>query len=641
MTPDDTEVRSAGTTLHAWADSGGQVFQSAGPQTIYGLDMLHPEPIAPNDLTVAMQAFVDPPGMQSAREALGIHGVAVLVAEQGDGASTAAVRLLGEYKANDGEYVGSLQTLTVDWAIPNTSRIPREPRVGYLLDLTAEDEELRAGFRSGLVRLGSQLVNSGSCLVVLVTRDQWGDVTRDPELKGITAPLGRPDARALAIKHVNALHRRPDRLPSLDRNDISNVLSSQAKPGLAAELAHALAIAEGENLEARLREVLEWREYVRQRFDDTGEQWERALLWTVAALDGAPKRVIIEAARDLLNRLKITIDLGQALVKRDLTSCLTTIQARQHDGTVSINAGMPGVASVVLAHIWQEYVELRDVMLDWLTSIGARGGVAASFSHEVSQALLSLAEHDDGGAVLSSLSAWVNENTGRRDLIARLLEDAAFEGKVERPARKLLLDWAKTTNTAQHAVVAQVCGGRFGRRYPERALVRLRWLFVKGGEESKQRAGDALRALVVSNEDINCAVLNTVLAWDVEVALAAFTMAITATTTTLPQLAVLLDPVRDPAGEVERALVVGWRIIFSSRENTADQVAALRSWFDAAGTGALPGDRVMAILRAAGSSVLGGSSVIGLAIKATQDSGGTGADACAQLINGLMADVAA
>ena len=637
----DLTAPAHGPIFSAQADNGGQVFQSAGPQTIYGRDVLHGHPVDELDLAVARQAFAEPSGMSKAREALRHYGVVVVVGRFGDGARTAGVRLLFEYASGEQRYLDALQTLTADWAVPSTARIPREQRMGYLLDLTEEDGELKSAFRRSLLSLGSELMSCGSRLVVVVAADQWSDAQQDQQLVPITAPLGRPDARSLVQKHIEHLHSRRDRLSRIDRPDVAEVLSAHARPVLAAAMARVLATAGENELDVDLAAVLDWPEYVRKCFNSDGDQWERALLWAVAALDGAPKRLVIDAARDLLERLNIKFDLGRALVKRDLTSCLTAIEAKQHEGTVSINRVMPGVAEVVLAHIWQEYVELREVLLEWLVGIGARGGVAASRSDEVSRALLTLAERDETSMVLNSLSAWVDDHAGRRELIARLLHDAAFEGSIKRSARALLLRWANSANAAQHAVVAMVCAGEFGRRFPERALVRLRWLFVKGDDESRRMAGDALRSLVVDGGLVDCAVLNAVLEWDAPAAVEAFSRVVTIEPETLPQLIVLLDPSHDQHAETTQVLIAGWRMVFGSGDNSDGQVAALRSWLAAAGTGSLPSSTIIPILRVAGSGALARSSVVKLAVKSAEGIGGAQTEVCAELIEGWMADVAA
>lgn len=629
--------------FYAQADHGGYVFQSAGPQTIYGRDMLHSDLVGQTDLAVVIHAFTDPPGMSDAHEKLTESGVVVITAAPGEGARTAALRLLyNEYKASASEYLGNLKALTADWATPSAARIPREPHVGYMLDLTEEDEELKAWFRRGLQQLGTELKSNGSCLVVVVTPDQWGEVKHDQQLTRITAPLGRPDAYKLVRAHIEYLHRRPDRLARMDTPDVVEVLSSHTLPGQAAAIAETLATTEDQDLQARLSALRDWPDYVRKCFNEDGEQWERALLWAVAALDGAPKRVIIDAARALLQQLKINFDLGNSLVKRDLTSCLDGLDAKQHDGTVSINTMRPGVARVVLTHIWQEYSELREEMLAWLINIGARGGVASACSREVSRALLSLAEHDDSDTVLNSLSEWADGNTGRSELIARLLHDAACEGNLQRPARELLLRWAKSKNAAQHAVVAQVCGDQFGHKFPERALVRLKWLFTSEHPSSRGLAGNALRSLAIDENRSNLTVLNTVIGWDREqsqAALMAFAQVVTVTSATLPQIGILLDPAGDPDGEVTQALIAGWRILFKSSEG-ADQVAALRSWFDAADNGTLPRERIMKILRAAAAPVLANGSVVKLASSAAENPGSELSGAFKALLADLMEDMA-
>ncbi|MFC5053524.1 hypothetical protein [Saccharothrix xinjiangensis] len=616
--------------LHASADRGAQIFQSAGPQTIYGREVLHDEPFPQEELRIALDGFVEPPGLGSARDKLANRGVVVLVAPRGDGASTAALHLLVEHHETDADQAVDHQPawqrlaneagprlLTADWATPNAHRIPRRPDTGYLLDLTAEEEDIKTEFRRALVRLGRELRGLRSCLAVVVTPDQWGEVKQDPELDSITAQLKPPDPVRLAQRHIEFVHRRRDRLRRLQ--DAQVALTSHMRPRVAAAIAAVLAIADEAEVAPGLNAVLEWPDYLAARFDTEVDPKQRALLWSLAVLDGAPKRVIFNAARTLMGQVNLKTDHATTLAGPDLSSHLRKLEAAVSEELVSLNAVRPGLSPVVLGHIWREYDDLRDVMLDWLLTIGGPNGAAAHHGGQVVRALFVLARQDPNAQVLRLLGSRIEQGK-RLALIVDLLHETAIEGEIARAARDLLLDWAKGNDEKLHEVVARVCGGRFGHVLPERALVRLKWLFTRTQPKSRRHAADAIRSLLVHDAGLDVAVLNTVVDWlrsGHQAGLPAFAQTMTITEQSLPCIRALLDPLHDPDGGVSTALVEGWSLLLSATpQDQSEQLQALRSWFDAADNGHLPVDRVTAVLQAAAGASLGDSSTVKLLLQA-------------------------
>lgn len=80
--------------------------------------------------------------------------------------------------------------------------------------------------------------------------------------------------------------------------------------------------------------------------------------------------------------------------------------------------------------------------------------------------------------LLGTVSRWAAGSANNRSVVASLLTALAFDATV----RDKLLTWAydygkeNTTSTHFAEVVAKVCAGEFADRYPNQALVRIKWL---------------------------------------------------------------------------------------------------------------------------------------------------------------------
>ncbi|MYW98004.1 hypothetical protein G3I59_47235 [Amycolatopsis rubida] len=188
----------------------------------------------------------------------------------------------------------------------------------------------------------------------------------------------------------------------------------------------------------RFQELLQWPDYIITCFGhDNATHWERALLWATAALDGASKVVIIAAAQALLKYLKIATSPAQAFVAVDLSRALKTIDAENTEDRVSITTRRPGAGQAVLNHVYREFPDLREVLLDWLASLPSVPGVGPAYADLVSRRLQALAIEADAAEVLEKAERMLGTDSKNHSLTVSLLTAAALDERLRTPAREL------------------------------------------------------------------------------------------------------------------------------------------------------------------------------------------------------------
>ncbi|WP_173019656.1 hypothetical protein, partial [Streptomyces alkaliphilus] len=311
-----------------------------------------------------------------------------------------------------------------------------------------------------------------------------------------------PPARRVAEAHLR--HLGSDRSDWLAHPTITALLGSGSTPGDAVRLARIIARApEDRAKDEVVQEYRHWRPHLTDWFErhaDPGDLRERSLLIASALLEGAPAAVVLDAADRLFETVGGELPPGGALAGRDLSVRLEAVGAVRDEGndTLSLAARRPGLPEAVLAHVWCQRPGLRDTLLDWAGEVTLPGGPAVGHTDRVAEALTRLAEGPAGETVLGVVERWILEGrTEHRRLAVEVLGKLAVAPGPGAAVRRRLRVWCEGGSVGDEMarVVAGVCEGALGRRYPRVALTRLRLLVSRTRGGGAEAVATALRTL--------------------------------------------------------------------------------------------------------------------------------------------------
>ncbi|SNR69775.1 hypothetical protein [Actinomadura mexicana] len=474
-------------------------------------------PVPPKDLTAAtdpLWARTSTP--QHVRKALSLDGLAVITGEHGTGRRTSALRALRDYLTpleSANPHAVQIYDLSPDWdedEVPSSEILPDPlPGQGYVLD--AAQRTVTAATAQALTSWAAALHQVRSGLVVIGGPTDWPD-GRLPE------PAVPPDAAQVAHKHL--LHRLerpfqahwlqadPNRAanrgllrqtPAPDQTGgiFADLIPRNVSPANAVRIAERLAQIDPEHVGAAVQaqhnsdpaaaeraheylqsvreQVLEWTHYLEKLLAEGGTRGQdRVMLLAAAYLEDAPLELCITAATEFDphgDQTRQRFREGRSPRRR-----LRDVGVDVTETDTATFATRPGLAMAAIRTDWHHWANERTQTRQWLQRITAPGAVAQEWSKQVGRRLLGLSRTAVAPPFFPVLESWASAgiNDDRITLIAELLTEAALTEELARPAHGKLLDWAGSGNPARRQVVAQVCAGRYGQRWPSHALVRLR-----------------------------------------------------------------------------------------------------------------------------------------------------------------------
>ncbi|WP_019436011.1 MULTISPECIES: hypothetical protein [Streptomyces] len=430
--------------------------------------------------------------------------VLVLVVEPGSGARTTALRLLDELLPEKAE----IYELFPDWDSPDVSRIPREKRCGYLLNLSAEGEALTETFRNGLNEYAALAREQGTYLIVLASARVWGTLitgTVFPTPPLVPLRMGRPNAAGITERWLRTRFDASERIAWLhDDSLFTNLLSPTTPPHAAVRLAEVIKRADHRKDERAVAAYQGWDEKLKEWFGSSDDAWvpRRALYIATAFLEGAPSRAVLDSADLLLSAEDVgwPPDKGGVLAGPDAkTRCDEAGISFLDDSTISVNHKYPGIAQALLRHVWRTRPQLIPVLTRWLGHISSPKCPGSGHLDRLAAALTALAESEGAGVVLDRVEQWVKEDS-QRSLAVRVLDDLAVHPRIGPSVRDRLSDWSKApTMPDRQQAVADICRRRFGTEYTRVALNRLRKVLdtsteAEPGNEAMSSLADLLTA---------------------------------------------------------------------------------------------------------------------------------------------------
>lgn len=519
------------------------------------------------------------------------------------GKRATALRLLSQRPAGT-QTPARVRELLPDWErSPTTRSFPTRPGTWYLLDLGGVTEPLPESFGRELADFASNHAAQGIRLVVTTT--STGLQRCGPTLATVTVPIDPPIAHKVATVHLERRLGHPERVSWLGSHPVEALVTPQMLPYDAVRLAEAIANADDPSddqdtrpLASVVDEFRSWRDHLKDFFGDANRSAEdRALLIAAAVLDGAQPLTVWQAAMRLLGADPSAEPVGSLLLGDDLESRLESITHASVEDRVSLDTARHRLAEAVLPHVWRQRPPLQDKLMAWIGELTTSGGLASSRLAHVGTLLSALARRHPDFDLLGTVSRWAAGSANNRSVVASLLTALASDATV----RDKLLTWAydygkeNTTSTHFAEVVAEVCAGEFADRYPNQALVRIKWLLNAPERSTVQDTAAAAVRRMASTNGRARTILASVLAWREDAKLAAargFLALMDPTADTGTARRLLEQAASEPA--VLDALYQGWDL--AAQEADDEGKAIIMLWFTALSTGSLPDQPTKAIL---------------------------------------------
>lgn len=460
------------------------------------------------------------PTPQRAADLLRNFSLAVVAGEPGNGRRISAVRALTVSQPAHTASAG-LFYVSPDWdddeTPDETTLPPPAPGRGYIIDVSTRP--LSTAAAQALVTWADQLRLAGASLIVMCRPNGWKD-----EIRYVVDAV-RPDA--LQVAHNHLFHRlrtpqqaawlKPDPNQGTSRGILrtptpsdpstgifADLFTSSVSPQDAVEIAERLRriepqrvsramekIANRQSVETQERgqkelksirdEILLWTTFLEQKLTEAGTRGQdRVMLLTAAYLEGAPLEVCIQAASQFSPH-----DAPVARRFREGRSPRRRMRDVGVDVTLDDRAGFdskPGLAVAAIRTDWHHWADERSETTEWLKRITAPSGIAEAWSQQIGERVLEVSRTAVEAPFFPLIEDWINAvdaGSERIPVVARLLTDAARTDELARETHKMLLNWASRSSSAQRMTVALVCSGDYGRRWPSRALVRLRHVLAQ------------------------------------------------------------------------------------------------------------------------------------------------------------------
>jgi len=568
--------------------------------------------------------FVHPDGMETAQDCLRNSNIAILVAPRASGRGSAALWLLRWAQkelveaAGTGSKLKAFRRLLPDWDEPNVEQLPAWRSHGYVLDLSDSDEGGPDSWfaRDLLTRHSSQLKGAGSYLVLTVTPEML-EAFRSGAVE-LIAELERPAARSVVKAHLEDRHCRSELTEWLKGEEFKSILASAMTPGEAARLAKAMVHAANQSersanneadisgrpsekvtdggRSAALDEFRGWSKYLRDWFRENEDVYNRALIIATAVLDKhAFPQQVIEAANSLLGYVGESTDPEKPLRAPDLVERFSRIQAELTEEFVSLTALREGLDEALIDHVWRQRPALHRNLVDWLADLATALGAPATRFKRITQMMVSLAKAQKS-IDWKLIRDWATTGGKHRDLAAEILNGTVLDPVLGTRVRRKLLDWSDISDGPLLELVAEICGGEFGRERTGRALKRLDNILAKNATPASVRAAQHALRTLASNDELRPKVVDAVhglLKTDRSpVSTAAFLALVERPADDDVVVKLLRDCNNNQ--DVFQTLTLGWQAL---RDLSSQKIvtATLNAWFDAVDNEVLPREIVMKV----------------------------------------------
>ncbi|MET8336964.1 hypothetical protein [Streptosporangium canum] len=601
--PLDEEERRYEMTAEARDDA--TIFQALG--SIYLRETLPEDDIPHDELATLRNAWVPVKTVSHLVERLRLGGLAVVAGAPGMGKRSAAIRALIEYsdeRAASGGKSLRLRQLTPDWESPQANMLPMDANRGYLLDVSAEIARWANPLETALavVAHAARLRGKGSCLVLVSSDSGWPRSTGAAVTPYVSASE-RPDARKVAIVHLERIYKRVDRAAWLrlehdeaPAGSCAHLLTDGTAPADAAYLASLLKDAsdDKDGIQAAIDAFQQWDQHLSDIFGGHGDERvdDRALLIAAAFIGEAPALRIQSVARDLAGA-PVSSTVRQILAGAELKSRFEAIGATLNGQRASL-AGKPGLDKATVERVWTQRPDLHSHLLQWIATITAPKAEAEGHLQHIGQTLVRLAAAHQDVRLLALVQDWVEAEgaaSDRRPLVASILNEAAQDPTLGPAVREQLLKWAQSQSGDLATTVALVCQKSFGEHYPRRALIRLQWILRRPEEDEAVRAAEeAIRLMAARPALLVKDAWPLITRWAIQDGWLSGRRAFLAIVDSRPSYSRLKEllAVAEVKPDVKGALLDAWRVTLADETVAETARAVLTAWAYDIAAGTLP-----------------------------------------------------
>ncbi|MFF2954648.1 hypothetical protein ACFVVU_25280 [Kitasatospora sp. NPDC057965] len=553
--------------------------------------------------------------------------VVIIVSPRGFGSTTFAHRLLATRTPQS----MTLVQLEPEWQDPKVEKLRLDSSHAYQLDLKdPEKGSPSRDFLSDLAKKVEKLKAAGSIWVLTVATELWAShwAWSAPGVQ-VIALRSPPEPQAVVEKALAAAGhpwlieyvRTPTAHTQLSavRDAVQAVQAASSvidqwreyqyeRPLQARVVAAGAGRPPGGGLDAELRQRIEnalgdWRAELDETFAGGGagktlSLEDRCLLLSLAVHRRAPAAVISKDAR-LLEKLIAEADrtttptnLGQAFAGRGLRQRLTGLRAEVNSQDV-VDFHRPGFDRAVLGYVWDNYEDMRPVLLRWLVKITPPSNRPSDLGVA---SLTALAVRHQSPAVLTDIRETA-VRLGRTDVCVAVMCRALLTEQMEWAVWARLYDWADHRADTQFLVVAVadrvLADPKSTPTARGKALTRLRRVASNAQNASVLREVLTTYRQLAANEAGRDQLLDEVL-WKPEgkpsppgkIALLALATSQEAADPPLPWLLRIDD------GQRRAAVDDGLRELLSDAAFEAEAVEAIARWLQAA-AGDIPAYRVV------------------------------------------------
>ncbi|SEP53497.1 hypothetical protein [Amycolatopsis saalfeldensis] len=451
------------------------------------------------DLTWLYRRFEPPEGFGEAQDKLERHGVVLLEGAAGSGRRAAAKMLLRLHL--DAEHRFCTLPADLDGGSIDVSNVERGDLL--LLDLSTVEAAEYLVLRSALAGLRADARQRDARLVVILNPqlEMWAE--RD-ETQQYRVRIGKPDPERVVQRHL-AGERVPVSSALPQAAGLQTVLSKSSMTKLAwfAELTHLLFGRAGKDsdlaaaLKLALTALVDRSAEVKGDLANRTDGMSRALLFTVAMLEGVHLNAVFESVRLLLSKVGHPEEEVPSLERQSFLARLHDVKAEVTD-TRQVGFREIGYGEAVVSYFWDNHLDLVGAFRDWVDELVRTCWLSRPEKVALAERVAGQCLRTDNPNLLAELSGSLaaGDSEDLTPVIRNLLSAGLANLAHGRVFRRRIYDWAKDSKQPKNfaAVLVDLCSVEMARSYPEEALTRLRHLSKRlPGELDEQAVAALLR----------------------------------------------------------------------------------------------------------------------------------------------------
>lgn len=451
-------------------------------------------PLRDEQVRPLLRTYVRSPVHAALLDGLRRYPVQILVGPPETGRFTTALHAIAEHLAGPDhggrDLTGRIHLIESLAALHDLDGSPSAERRGYI-HMPAPDSPAPSAAQLNLI--AEALFERRSVLIMIAENaidDPTGLVAHNM-LRHEPPPLDLVFGRHLSV----ALGMEDTWRPAEDdplHEEIRRCRSPRQAASLAADIAAGLE--RGLTTEQVLRER-DPTEFFATADRELASEKPRIYLLTCAVLDGSVVNTVVREYERLFRRIFPDEEIDRSKSIGEWSACVDVYPSDRPGAGSTVRLAHPRLAAKILEDVWQGHVTLRDHLLAWLKELA--GHPDPQVRIKAGHATAKLATFDFDVVRREVLRDWASDGRYRtRQAVASALEALAIadEGRFAPRVRRLVNDWARSSELGLLAAAVAAYGTFLGAEYPQDALKAMRQ--IAGGRVLRPdgRRGDVDRA---------------------------------------------------------------------------------------------------------------------------------------------------